>query len=77
MTDLPDRFAGRILPIDAAVADRWGILAAETKRNGTPMSTVDAILAATAMHHDLAVVTRNVTDFRNVRVSVVNPWESA
>ena len=75
--ELPRRFAGRILPVDAAVSDRWGRLMAETKRQGTPLPTVDALLAATALHHDLAVVTRNVSDFAAARVSVVNPWVRA
>jgi predicted nucleic acid-binding protein len=74
-TKIPERFAKRILTIDAAVADRWGALVAETKRNGTPMATVDALLAATALEHDLAVVTRNDSDFQKAHVPVVNPWE--
>ncbi len=72
--ELPRRFAGRILPVDAAVSDRWGRLMADAKRQGTPLPTVDALLAATALHHDLAVVTRNVSDFAAARVPVVNPW---
>jgi predicted nucleic acid-binding protein len=76
-TELPARFAGRIVPVNEAVADQWGILAAEAKRNGTPISTVDALIAATALHLDLAVVTRNVYDFRNARVTLINPWNPA
>jgi predicted nucleic acid-binding protein len=63
--------------VDAAVADRWGILAAEAKRNGTPIGTVGGILAGTALHHSLSVVTRNVGDFRKMPVPVVNPWDAA
>lgn len=73
--ELRDRRAGRILPVDAAVADRWGVLAGEVKRNGTPIGTVDGILAATALHHNLTVVSRNVSDFRKTSTPVVNPWE--
>jgi predicted nucleic acid-binding protein len=72
---LRNRFAGRILPVDAAVADRWGMLASEMKRKGKPMPTVDAMIAATAIHHNLTVVSRNVDDFKNAGVSLVNPWE--
>lgn len=68
--DVRQRFAGRILPVDDAVADRCGILAGELKRKGTPIPTVDAILAATALHHNLTIVSRNVGDFRNVQVPV-------
>lgn len=69
------RFSGRILPIDAAVADRWGLLAAESKRKGKPISTVDALLAATALHHNLTMVTRNVADFTGLSVPLLNPWQ--
>ena len=75
--DLRKRFDGRILPVDAAVADRWGILSGETKRKGKPMPTMDAIIAATALHHNLTVVSRNVDDFKNAGVPILNPWEAA
>lgn len=70
------RFSGRILPIDAAIADRWGLLAADAKRLGKPLSTVDALLTATALHHNLTIVTRNVADFTDLSVSILNPWEA-
>jgi toxin FitB len=74
--ELQARFAGRILPIDVAVADRWGLLAANAKAHGKPLSTIDGLLAATAIHHNLTVVSRNVSDFTHVAVQVLNPWES-
>jgi predicted nucleic acid-binding protein len=49
--ELQARFPGRILPIDAAVADRWEVLAAEAKRKGKALSTIDALPAATALHY--------------------------
>lgn len=72
--ELHARFSGRILPIDAAIADRWGLLAEEAKRKGKPLSTVDALLAATALHHNLTMVTRNVPDFTGLSISVLSPW---
>jgi toxin FitB len=75
--DLRNRFTGRILSVDAAVADRWGMLAGEMKQKGKPIPTVDAMIAATALHHKLTVVSRNVNDFKNAEVPVLNPWESA
>lgn len=69
--ELPAFFAGRILPIDARVADRWGHLMAEVKR---PIPAVDSLLAATAMHHGLTMVTRNEKDFSDLGVPVINPW---
>lgn len=74
--DLQTRFAGRIMPISAGVADRWGLLAAETKRQGKTVSIIDGLLAATALHHNLTVVSRNVSDFSNAQVSVLNPWSA-
>jgi predicted nucleic acid-binding protein len=70
------RFAGRILSIDAAVADRWGVLAAEVKAQGAALSTIDGLLAATALHHNLTIVSRNIRDFACTQVSVLNPWRA-
>ena len=74
--ELRARFAGRILPIDAAVADRWGLLAAGAKGEGRTLSIIDGLLAATALHYNLAVVSRNVSDFASTQVQVLNPWET-
>jgi predicted nucleic acid-binding protein len=72
--DLPARFAGRILPVDRLVADRWGAISAEAKRKGKPVSSIDALLAATALHFDLTLVTKNTSDFAPTRVSLLNLW---
>jgi toxin FitB len=74
--DLHARFSGRILSIDAPIADRWGLLAAEAKRKGKPLPAVDGLLAATAIHHNLTIVSRNISDFASTQVSLLNPWES-
>jgi predicted nucleic acid-binding protein len=71
--ELLARFSGRILSIDAAIADRWSLLAANAKRKGKPLSAIDGLLAATAIHHNLTIVSRNVGDF--AEAPVVNPWE--
>jgi predicted nucleic acid-binding protein len=73
--ELQARFSGRILSIDAGVADRWGLLAAVAKIKGKPLSAIDGLLAATAIHHNLTIVSRNAGDFTNTQVPVVNPWE--
>jgi len=73
--ELSARFSGRILPIDASIADRWGVLAAKAKRNGLPLAAVDGLLSATAIHHNLTLVSRNVSDFANTGVQLVNPWQ--
>jgi predicted nucleic acid-binding protein len=74
--ELRSRFAGKILAIDSAVADRWGLLAAEAKRKGSSLSAVDGLLVATALQHNLTLVSRNVADFANTAVSILNPWEA-
>ncbi len=74
--ELQARFAGRILPIDAGVADRWGVLAPAVKLKGAAISTVNGLLAATALHHNLTIVSRNVGDFAHTHVPVFNPWNS-
>ena len=73
--ELLTRFARRIVPIDSAVADRWGLLAAEAKRTGKGLSIIDGLLAATALHHNLTIVSRNASDFANTQVTALNPWE--
>ncbi len=74
--DLHARFAGRILAIDAAVADRWGLLAAEARRKGRTLSAIDGLLAATALHHNLTIASRNVNDFASAQAQILNPWEA-
>jgi predicted nucleic acid-binding protein len=64
-------FASRILPIDAVVAERWGRLNVPD-----PLRAVDGLLAATALVHDLSVVSRNVRDFARAGVRGVDPFEA-
>lgn len=73
--ELKGRFSSRILPVDEAVADRWGVLEAEAKRKGRPLGVVDGLLAATALHYNLTVVSRNASDFANAEVPILNPWQ--
>lgn len=71
---LPERFEGRLLPVGTEVADAWGRLTARLERRGRKVGAMDTLIAATAEHHRLRVVTRNVTDFEPTGVAVVNPW---
>jgi len=72
--DLQGWLGLRLLPIDAHVADRWGRLLAAAPR--TPPA-IDSLLAATALTHDLRLVTRNECDFDFAGLEVVNPWTLA
>ena len=69
--DLVDWFGARVLPVDTLVADHWGRLLALA---GRPVPSIDSLLAATALHHELRLVTRNEKDFGYPGLEVVNPW---
>jgi toxin FitB len=69
--DLPLFFLGRVLSVDAAVASQWGHL--QAKAGGT-LPAIDSLLAATALQHHLTLVTRNVRDFADMGVDLINPW---
>ena len=74
-SDLAIRFAGRILPIDEGVADRWGRLAAQVSSK-SPLPVIDGLLAATALHFNLTFVTRNTSDVIGTGVSTFDPWKT-
>jgi toxin FitB len=62
--------SNRILPVSDRVALQWGRLAAERSRG-----MADALIAATATVHGKIIVTRNVDDFADAHVQVINPWD--
>ena len=64
-------FSGRVLPVDTAVAQRCAALHVPD-----PRSERDALIAATAMVHNMTVVTRNVADFQATGVPLLNPWDT-
>lgn len=72
LTGLEHRYGDRVLPITPLVADQWGRLGAIR-----PLSTVDGLLAATAIVYDLTLVTRNVTDVAHTGVNLLNPFTSS
>jgi len=74
-SDLRLRFAGRILTVDEAVAERWGIIAGKAAMRGAAMPVIDGLLAAMAIHHNLTLVTRNTGDIDQTGALVFNPWE--
>lgn len=73
-TALPRRYAGRIMPVNAAIALEWGRLTAEAKRSGRKISVEDALLVATALALKLTIVTRNVRHCGGWGAPVFNPW---
>jgi len=73
-SDVTTRFAGRILPFDADVAQTWAEMTAALPR-GVAVPVMDSLIAATARHHGLVLVTRNVVDLRPFPgLAVDNPW---
>lgn len=75
-SELRARFSSRILQVDLAIADRWGLLSATAKNEGRALSTIDGLLAATAIQHSLTIVSRNDSDFAGMPIQVFNPWKS-
>jgi predicted nucleic acid-binding protein len=69
-------FQGRILSVNESIAERWGVLAGQCQLRGRPLKVVDGFIAATALEHDLTIVTRNVKDFAGLGVTVFNPWDA-
>lgn len=72
--DLTLRFTNRILAVDEAVAERWGLIAANAAAMGAPLPVIDGLLAATALQHDLAFVSRNLSTLHVDGLSTLNPW---
>ena len=70
LATLIGEYATRVLPVDLAIAERWGHLTASD-----PLPIADALIAATALEHHLTVATRNVRDMKRKGVAAVNPWE--
>lgn len=74
--ELPQRFEERLLVIDAETANEWGRVMARGQAAGRPPATMDAFIAATVLRHDMALVTRNVSDFEPLGLKLVNPWSN-
>ncbi len=70
-------FADHLLPIDCDIAHLWGDLTARAAKAGRTLHTADGLIAATAIHHGLRLMTRNVKDFEATGVLVINPWADA
>lgn len=67
-------FDHRVLPITEDIMLKWRILVEEGRRSGHTFSQPDLIIAATALHHGLTIVTRDTGDYDRARVPVCNPW---
>jgi len=68
-------FEGRVLPITEDILLKWRLLVEDGRKTGHTYSQPDLMIAATALHHDLTIVTRDRSDYDKARVPVVNPWD--
>ncbi|HEY2390955.1 MAG TPA: type II toxin-antitoxin system VapC family toxin [Candidatus Angelobacter sp.] len=73
--DLVLRFTGRIIGVTLDIAERWGMISAQARISGTQLAVVDGLMAATALHHNLTLVTRNIKDVRVAGITTLNPWQ--
>ena len=71
LTKVQTDMSGKILPVTTNIADRWGRLNAPD-----PLPVIDSLLAATALEHDLILVTRNVDDVKRTGVKLLNPFSA-
>ena len=72
--DLPQRFEQRVLPVDEPVALAWGDLMGLAKRRGRGLSSMDGLIAATAIARELTLATRNTKDFEGFGLELLDPW---
>ena len=70
-----DQLADRILPVERAAAEHAAQLRAQARRAGRVLHLADALIAGTAIVHNLILATRNDKDFAALDLAVVNPWE--
>jgi toxin FitB len=69
-------FQSKILPFISGAAEHFATIAADRRKQGNPISQFDAQIAAICRIHQATIATRNVDDFVNCQVEIINPWES-
>jgi predicted nucleic acid-binding protein len=70
------RFAGRIFAFDEECAVIYGTLMASRSRSGRPMAVPDGMIAAIALRHRATLATRNESDFAEIGLAIINPWQT-
>ncbi|MCI5167010.1 MAG: type II toxin-antitoxin system VapC family toxin [Candidatus Electrothrix sp. GM3_4] len=73
--DLQERFRGRTIPFDLQAAAVWGKMQAKAEMSGKTIPIIDGMIAATAITHNFAVATRNISDMEASKAVLVNPWD--
>lgn len=74
-TELFDEFADQVLDFDAAAAAQYSLIVSGRERSGLPIDGFDAQIAAICRANGAALATRNVADFRQTGIDVINPWD--
>jgi predicted nucleic acid-binding protein len=74
---LCQQYKSHILGIDSEIACLWGEITATASAHGTSLPMADGLIAATALHHGLQLMTRNIKDFSATSVTLVNPWNES
>ena len=74
LAQLEVNFSNRVLPFTLSTSRYWATMCAQAEAAGRTMAAFDSIIAASALEHGLALVTRNVQDFSHAPVMLVNPW---
>ncbi len=74
--DLLQRFEGRIITLDHAIAFTWGDLMGAARKRGAGLSVMDGFIAATALTKGHTLATRNTKDFEGLGLNIINPWVS-
>lgn len=75
LIQLQKRFDNRIIPIDSDISLKWGQVQGELEQSGKAMPSIDALIASTALVHNLIIVTRIAKDIKQSKVETINPWE--
>lgn len=76
LSTLQEDYQSRIYPINLTVAENWGNIQGKADNNGTPLASVDSLIAAVAYTFNLIIVTRNENDFAASNVTILNPWKN-
>lgn len=74
LSQISQQFADRVIPVDAAIAERAGRIRAAAAALGRPADPLDALIAATALERNLKLATRDIADFRELGVELHDPW---
>lgn len=74
LNGVEEQYAEHILDFDRTTARLWGQLISIAQRQGKSLSFMDSMIAATAIQHQLSLVTRNIADFQYCNIPLINPW---